>query len=278
MRVLVFGPLREAIGAAAVDVAEAATAADVRRLVAKARPAAADLVQRCAVAVNGEYAVDDTPVSPGDEVALIPPVSGGQASRAVVWFCLAVMLGMGGLLAVITALSYTWLDDPRELFDEGSPATWSSVLCFGVTAFLGFRVRGVLAEAGERFARFWTVLGVSFTLAALDDALRLHERADKLILRLAGLPDEGIYDHLDDVLILGYGLVVGTITLAYLPRIWRLRGFVAFGVVGTSFFAVTVLGDLAGWPPFVEEGGKMMAAASFLCGAATADDELRRQA
>ncbi len=30
-----------------------------------------------AFAVNGEYARGDTPVSPGDEVAVLPPVSGG---------------------------------------------------------------------------------------------------------------------------------------------------------------------------------------------------------
>lgn len=32
---------------------------------------------RCVVAVNREYAGPGTPISPGDEVALVPPVSGG---------------------------------------------------------------------------------------------------------------------------------------------------------------------------------------------------------
>ena len=40
-------------------------------------PVIADLLPRCAVAVNHEYATDDQPLHPGDEVAIIPPVSGG---------------------------------------------------------------------------------------------------------------------------------------------------------------------------------------------------------
>jgi molybdopterin converting factor small subunit len=39
-----------------------------------------DLVPMCdtlAFAVNGEYARGDAGVSPGDEVAVLPPVSGG---------------------------------------------------------------------------------------------------------------------------------------------------------------------------------------------------------
>jgi MoaE-MoaD fusion protein len=36
------------------------------------------------MAVNREYAAEDTPLDPGDELALIPPVSGGS-TRAVPW-------------------------------------------------------------------------------------------------------------------------------------------------------------------------------------------------
>lgn len=53
------------------------TVADLRRLLSCSSPSLADLLPRCAVAVDHEYATDDQPLHPGDEVAIIPPVSGG---------------------------------------------------------------------------------------------------------------------------------------------------------------------------------------------------------
>ena len=55
----------------------ALTVAALRRLLTDTAPSLADLLPRCAVAVNHEYAADDTAIAPGDEVAVIPPVSGG---------------------------------------------------------------------------------------------------------------------------------------------------------------------------------------------------------
>ena len=40
-------------------------------------PALAPILSRCLVAVNGSYAGLDAQISEGDELALLPPVSGG---------------------------------------------------------------------------------------------------------------------------------------------------------------------------------------------------------
>ncbi|HYO23697.1 MAG TPA: MoaD/ThiS family protein [Lacipirellulaceae bacterium] len=81
MRVAVklFAAGRELAGAAvlAVDLPESATVADVRQALAAACPALGPLAPRCLLAVNAQYAADGAVVAPGDEVALIPPVSGG---------------------------------------------------------------------------------------------------------------------------------------------------------------------------------------------------------
>lgn len=53
------------------------TVGDLRRALAAACPPCAPLLERSAVAVGGRYAGDDVPVAPGDDVAVIPPVSGG---------------------------------------------------------------------------------------------------------------------------------------------------------------------------------------------------------
>ena len=78
MTVLVFGPLREAVGAASIQIADAATAGEVKRRAAEAHPEAAELIARCAVAVDGAYVGPDEPAD--GEVALIPPVSGGAGT------------------------------------------------------------------------------------------------------------------------------------------------------------------------------------------------------
>jgi molybdopterin converting factor subunit 1 len=78
--VLFFGVLREAIGAKELAVAlpEDASVAMLRRLLADTQPAFAPLAGRLRVAVNREFAGDDRSLVAGDEIAFLPPVSGGS--------------------------------------------------------------------------------------------------------------------------------------------------------------------------------------------------------
>jgi molybdopterin converting factor subunit 1 len=55
-----------------------ATVTDLRRRLAETLSVAEDLLGRCAVAVNQEIVAGDACIPPGAEVALLPPVSGGQ--------------------------------------------------------------------------------------------------------------------------------------------------------------------------------------------------------
>jgi molybdopterin synthase catalytic subunit len=81
MRVTVrlFGPIREALGAKElhVQLPEDATAAALRALLAEKHPELAALGPRLRVSVNREFAAEDAALADGDEVALLPPVSGG---------------------------------------------------------------------------------------------------------------------------------------------------------------------------------------------------------
>jgi molybdopterin converting factor subunit 1 len=78
-QVKLFARARDLAGAAAVTVAlpDGATVGDLRRLLARAHPALAGLLERSALAVGDEFAADAQPLPPGAEVALLPPVSGG---------------------------------------------------------------------------------------------------------------------------------------------------------------------------------------------------------
>ncbi len=79
LTVLLFAKLRDAAGSDSVTVELHAgtTVADLRRHLAGTYPAVAGLLERSAVAVNHDFADTDRPLAAGDEIALIPPVSGG---------------------------------------------------------------------------------------------------------------------------------------------------------------------------------------------------------
>jgi molybdopterin converting factor subunit 1 len=85
VRVLLFGSLREAAGAKELSVTLPERAA-VRELRAElaSLPAFQKLAGRLRVAVNHEFAADDAALADGDEVAFLPPVSGGSGARCTI--------------------------------------------------------------------------------------------------------------------------------------------------------------------------------------------------
>jgi molybdopterin converting factor subunit 1 len=80
VHVRLFARLRDLAGRDQVSLLmpEDSTVACLRKRLAEALPVPRDLLGRCAIAVNDEVAEEDGVVSPGAEIALLPPVSGGQ--------------------------------------------------------------------------------------------------------------------------------------------------------------------------------------------------------
>ena len=77
IRVLLFGAAadRAGIRETELDVQDGTTVAEIWPLLSRRHP---DLEpMRDTQAVNGEYARGEDAVAPGDEVAVLPPVSGG---------------------------------------------------------------------------------------------------------------------------------------------------------------------------------------------------------
>lgn len=64
-----------------MDAPAGATAADVWRLAVGAAPRLDAMSGRVSVAINAEFARWDAPLGEGDEVAFLPPVSGGSGRR-----------------------------------------------------------------------------------------------------------------------------------------------------------------------------------------------------
>ncbi|AKP64380.1 MoaD/ThiS family protein [Levilactobacillus koreensis] len=74
-----FAMLGEQLGATVkLDLPAAPTAADIKPALQTAYPAVRQLLATARLAVNQEFVEDDAqPISATDEIALIPPVSGG---------------------------------------------------------------------------------------------------------------------------------------------------------------------------------------------------------
>jgi len=77
--VRLFAGVREAAGAdeLAMELPEGATVDDLQCVLAERVPALSRILPSCVVAVNRRYAAGAVSLSDGDEVAVIPPVSGG---------------------------------------------------------------------------------------------------------------------------------------------------------------------------------------------------------
>lgn len=79
MNVLLFARLRDLAAAEAIELPyrDGETVQELRRRLAEKIPAMASLLARSAIAVNGDYAKDEQAIVLDDEIAVIPPVSGG---------------------------------------------------------------------------------------------------------------------------------------------------------------------------------------------------------
>jgi molybdopterin synthase sulfur carrier subunit len=79
VKVLFFGRLKELTGHAedSIEFADGATIEELFGLYAKRHPELAKYRSSVVASRNQEFAAWDTPLRTGDEVAFLPPVSGG---------------------------------------------------------------------------------------------------------------------------------------------------------------------------------------------------------
>jgi molybdopterin converting factor subunit 1 len=160
--VRLFGALAERAGRdrEALDLPDGATAGDVLRSLAGRHPAAAGILDRISVAVNLEVVPAEHPVRPDDEVALLPPVAGGQAR---------FLVGLRDRPSVEEALGAV-----------GAPEVGGTVAFVGSVRSEGGRVdrlaysayramaERVLREIAEEAAAKWPLEGVAVLHAAGD--------------------------------------------------------------------------------------------------------------
>ena len=80
MELLLFGIAKDIVGESVIDLSNKEmlpeSVAELKNLLAKDFPDFSKL-SSLAIAVNSEYATDDVVLKKDDEIAIIPPVSGG---------------------------------------------------------------------------------------------------------------------------------------------------------------------------------------------------------
>jgi molybdopterin synthase catalytic subunit len=86
VKILYFAGLRERRGVSeeTLELSDGGDVAMALAMIAKRHPQVAPLLPRIQVAVNQAIVVATAPLADGDEVALIPPVSGGSGARIAV--------------------------------------------------------------------------------------------------------------------------------------------------------------------------------------------------
>lgn len=81
LSIQLFAGLAEALGTSRVELSltdhPAPTVVHLIEALCEQQPEHSHLIRQCFPAVNQSYASPDTPLQPSDEIALIPPVSGG---------------------------------------------------------------------------------------------------------------------------------------------------------------------------------------------------------
>src|ERR1700688_4919347 len=84
VRVLFFGMLKDLAGKSSdeIELAEGGSVRDVLSYYLSRIPRFKESLPALALAVNRQYAGPDTTLKAGDEVALLPPVSGGAPDSA----------------------------------------------------------------------------------------------------------------------------------------------------------------------------------------------------
>lgn len=80
MKILLFGIAKDIVGDSQIQYSEAdkfpGSVSELKQMISESYPEFSTL-SSLAVAVNSEYAEDDVSLDRNDEIAIIPPVSGG---------------------------------------------------------------------------------------------------------------------------------------------------------------------------------------------------------
>ena len=175
---------------------------------------------------------------------------------------------VGGTLLIVALL--LWLgvhhhDKAAWHFYEHRAGTYYSGALLLVSAALTLGIARRLT--GRRFGRFWRVAAVGFLYLAADELTSIHEDLDKWLNALFGRPhDDPWTDHIDDTLVLLYGVVAVAWAFRHREALLQLRWATFLLSVAFLGFLLTSAFDVLNLSPAIEESLKILAEALIVVG------------
>lgn len=152
-RVRLFASLRDAAGTGSVDIEGTTVDEVLTAAVARFGSGFAATLERSRVWVNGDEAEADTSVGPSDEVALIPPVSGGSGLMVDTPHGLEWLAAIGASLALI-------------FVNNMASEIWWWVVVVGVVVAWATDVVGTASDLGRDIPLAPTLLAVIVAVIA----------------------------------------------------------------------------------------------------------------
>lgn len=221
-RLRLFAGLRDVAGTSSIEIDEPTVARVIESAAARFGPAFSEAAQRARVWVNGDEADDGQAVGPADEVALIPPVSGGAGpmtelptgSEAIFGIAVGLMLVFINTLedstwwsVAVVGVVVAWMADVASVAAQRArdipliPAMLAVVAAVVSTRTLGVEGVGVTLTVAVIVPLAWSVasdesralvalvpsLGVSVVSAAAVTSLLISREAFTPVNRATGV-------------------------------------------------------------------------------------------
>jgi hypothetical protein len=173
-----------------------------------------------------------------------------------------------GTFALIVALVWHGASahgKPAWHFGEAHAGTYYSGVLLAASAALSLAI--ARRARGRPLARFWLVACAGFLFLATDELTLIHEGVDKWIhARLGWSPDDPITDHLDNAIVILYGLIALVWGFRYRDALLRLRWATRVLVLAFALFVVTETLDVLDPSKALEESVKLLSETLIVVG------------
>lgn len=130
-------------------------------------------------------------------------------------------------------------------FQEMRPVTWVSFFQLLLVSFISKNIF-ILRKDESLDSKLWYFLYIFFIFLAFDELLRLHESIDHRICDIFGFDRHGPADHIDDLLILFYGVFGVFLLIKYFSELMVFKESVKIFIGAAIFATLMVVLDFLG--------------------------------